>query len=266
MARLRLFLILLVGLFPSLAFADAAGSAAGVDPDASAALSGATRTLTVGSDIFIGDTVTTGPNGQVQIRFADATELVVGPDSSLLIEDYLIRNDGSAGQLAVNMLSGAFRFATGKSAKNRYRIDTPTGTIGVRGTGFDVFVDKVTKATWILHHKGSLTFCTGRGKNICEVLADACTVGHMDGKGAEIVGDSRQSTGDTRSQFKGDFIYSEDESRLLRSFRLAGSYDCLHNPPKVPPEHYDSGVGSFVEPSSSSSEEGESEGDEGGGD
>ncbi len=98
-------------------------------------------TFVVGSDIFIGDQVVTGAKGQVQILFADNTHLVVGPNSALTIEDYLLRNNGSAGKFVVDMLAGSFRFATGESAKNRYRIDTPTGTIGVRGTGFDTFVD-----------------------------------------------------------------------------------------------------------------------------
>jgi hypothetical protein len=255
-------MVLVACLVPTLAWADAAGTAQGVDPQADAALAGATRTLTVGSDIFIGDLVQTGPAGQVQILFADATELVVGPNSALTIEDYLIRNDGSAGQLAVNMLSGAFRFATGKSAKNRYRIDTPTGTIGVRGTGFDVFVDAITKATWILHYRGSVTFCTGPGNRLCQVLSDACTIGHMDGLVASIMGNSETVKGPERKTLKEHFIYSNNEFPLLSRFRIANAYDCLHNKPDVPPEHYDSGVGGFgkakvssssVPPSSSSS-------------
>ena len=56
--------MLLVAL-PSLALADAAGSAKGVKPAADAALAGETRTLRVGSDVFIGDLVQTGPRGQV---------------------------------------------------------------------------------------------------------------------------------------------------------------------------------------------------------
>ena len=80
---------------PMLALADTpAGSAKGVNPAASADLDGATRTLTVGSDIFIGDDVITGPQGQVQILFADNTKLVVGPNSALKMQDYLLRNDG----------------------------------------------------------------------------------------------------------------------------------------------------------------------------
>ena len=70
-----------------MALADAAGSALGVDPAADATLNNENRTLVVGSDIFIGDLVKTGPKGQVQILFADNTELVVGPSSALTIED-----------------------------------------------------------------------------------------------------------------------------------------------------------------------------------
>ena len=132
-----------------------AGSAKGVDPAADAALNGATRTLVVGSDVFIGDVINTGPKGQVQILFADNTKLVVGPQSSLKIDDYLLRNNGDAGKFVVDMLSGSFRFATGNGPKDKYVINTPTGTIGGRGTRFDVWVgiDAASgqPATYIMH-------------------------------------------------------------------------------------------------------------------
>ena len=40
--------------------------------------------------------------------------------------------DESAGRFAINALSGTFRFTTGRAPKDRYVIETPTGTIGVR--------------------------------------------------------------------------------------------------------------------------------------
>lgn len=234
MRPVRLLLTVLFCFLPTLAWADAAGSALGVDPQADAALKGATRTLVVGSDIFIGDTVNTGPAGQVQILFADNTKLVIGPDSSLLIEDYLIRNDGSAGQFAINMLSGVFRFATGNSAKNRYRIDTPTGTIGVRGTWFEVRVDPVTHETWILHLRGLLEFCTGPGLDVCQQLANQCTIGHMNGSEADIVGDSRQTTREERAKLRQEFKIAANESGLKYPFRFVQAYACLNVKPDVP--------------------------------
>lgn len=220
----------LVMAMPALALADAAGSAKGVKPAAEADRSDAIETLVVGADIFIGDVVKTGPNGQVQIEFADTTKLVVGPHSALKIEDYLLRNDGSAGKLAVDMLGGSFRFATGDAAKNRYRIDTPTGTIGVRGTHFDVFVD-TDGVTRILHYEGVVRFCTKANK--CEELSKLCTLGQISSD-ATILGDSRELRGDARSEVKSEFIYSNNEAPLLRQFRFANAYDCTHNvPPPV---------------------------------
>ena len=214
---------------PAIALADAAGSAQGVKPAAEADRTGAIQTLVVGSDIFIGDLVKTGDKGQVQILFADTTKLVVGPRSSLKIEDYLLRNDGSAGKLAVDMLGGSFRFATGDAAKDRYKIDTPVGTIGVRGTHFDVFVD-TDGVTRILHYQGVVRFCTKTNK--CQELSKLCTLGQINSD-ATVIGDSREVRGPARDEIKAEFIYSNNEAPLLRQFRFANAYGCTHTPPTV---------------------------------
>jgi hypothetical protein len=215
---------------PAVALADAAGSAQGVNPSADADRAGAVQTLVVGSDIFIGDLIKTGAKGQVQIQFADTTKLVVGPNSSLKIEDYLLRNDGSAGKLAVDMLGGSFRFATGDAPKNRYVINTPTGTIGVRGTHFDVFV-ALNGVTRILHYQGVVRFCTKTNK--CQELSKLCTLGEISSD-ATIIGDSQQIEGKARDQLKSEFIYSNNQAPLLSRFRFANAYGCTHNPPNVP--------------------------------
>jgi hypothetical protein len=212
-------------------FAAPAGNALGVNPAADVASAGETRTLVVGADIFIGDRVETGPKGQVQILFADKTELVVGPSSALTIEDYLLRNDGSAGKLAVDMLSGAFRFATGGSAKNRYEINTPTGTIGVRGTEFDVRIAG-SGTTRILLYRGAIRFCTDDGD--CKDLTNFCELGEIAPTETTLYGDTRQIAGEARDQLQGEFIYAMDQSPLLRQFWFAKARDCLNNPPTLP--------------------------------
>ena len=212
---------------PSVALADAAGSALGVKPAAAADHAGVPETLKVGSDIFIGDIVKTGSQGQVQILFADNTKLVVAPNSSLKIEDYLLRNDGSAGKFAVDMLGGSFRFATGDADKSKYKIDTPTGTIGVRGTKFDVFVD-TDGVTRILHYQGIVRFCTKTNK--CEELSKDCTLGQISND-ATILGDSNQLPNAVRDTIKAEFLYSNNESPLLRQFRFGAiAFDCTHRP------------------------------------
>lgn len=231
----RVILVVLSALalvaMPGLALADAAGTAKGVTPAAGAARDGVERTLVVGSDVFLGDLIQTGRIGQVQILFADQTKLVVGPNSSLTIDDYLLRNDGSAGKFVVDMLAGSFRFATGKSPKDRYQINTPTGTIGIRGTAFDVFVGPDGES-WIMLYSGHLRFCNIAGD--CDEIDNLCDIGQYGTDEAQVIGDSRKLTGDMRAQIKAKFRYALNESPLLREFWLKRSYDCLHKAPDVP--------------------------------
>jgi hypothetical protein len=41
--------------------------------------------------------------------------------------------------VVINLTAGALRFITGKADHHAYEINTPTATIGVRGTAFDVY-------------------------------------------------------------------------------------------------------------------------------
>src|SRR5690606_27708093 len=204
----------------------ASGTALGVDPAAQAERGNKVETLVVGADIFIGDRVVTGAAGQVQIKFSDSTELVVGPDSALLIEDYLLRNDGSAGQLAVNALAGSFRFVTGSAPKDRYRISTPTGTIGVRGTAFDFFVTSLI--TSVLLYDGSVVFCNDAGD--CETLAKTCDLGQFDGSEAQLIGHTDTVGGADRERLRTMFRYAQSQLPLLREFRVNEAERCLNRP------------------------------------
>jgi hypothetical protein len=211
-------------LAPSAAFAAPTGTARGVDPDASAARSGGVQVLVVGADIFIGDVVKTGPQGQVQIKFSDNTELVVGPRSSLTIEDYLLRENGSAGKLVVNTLAGTFRFATGNAPKDRYLIKTPTGTIGVRGTEFD-WANTATGTAAMLYH-GAIELCTtGR---TCVTLQNVCDVAEYNSSEARVIGHFDNITGDARSVFRSLFRYAVSQLPLLREFRINGAERCVN--------------------------------------
>lgn len=202
----------------------ASGTALGVDPQAEASTGGKPRVLIVGADISIGDRVTTGPKGQVQILFSDKTELVVGPNSSLAIEDYLLREDNSAGKLAINALSGTFRFATGGAAKERYVIKTPSGTIGVRGTAFDLTVDDLETEVLLFH--GAVLLCNLA--NVCVTLDGSCQIGTYDLSEAINVGPAAGTTGEERREFKEAFEYAENQSPLLRQFWVATARQCFN--------------------------------------
>ena len=203
------------------AFADPAGQAQGVDPQAEARAA-QTRTLVVGADIFIGDRIVTGPSGQVQILFADNTKLVVGPRSALRIEDYLLREDGSAGRMVLDALGGTYRFVTGSAPKDRYRINTPGGTISVRGTALELWVGGGLAYALVQHG----IICSGNecADNVCEVLKVA-------GGDSEVMGSTGDFTGKERAQLKQWFKYAVNESSLMGKFRLPKGLDCLRRSP-----------------------------------
>lgn len=204
----------------------ASGTALGVNPAAEAQRQGRSQTLVVGADIFIGDRVITGAQGQVQIKFSDLTELVVGPSSALLIEDYLLRDDGSAGRMAVNALAGSFRFVTGSAPKDRYRITTPTGTIGVRGTEFDFNVRPV--ATTVLLYHGALEIRSNGGSRV--LLQKQCDLGQFDPAQAVLLGHADNITGQERNLLKAMFPYADKQRPLLREFRVRNAERCLKRP------------------------------------
>lgn len=204
----------------------AGGTALGVKPQAEKTTGSATTTLTVGTDIQIGDVVRTGQYGQVQIKFDDDTRLVVGPSSSLVIEDYLLRADNSAGKLAINALSGTFRFATGNAAKDRYSIQTPTGTIGVRGTEFDFTVQN--GQTQVLLYHGSVLICNLQDR--CVTMAGACEVGQYDFSDSQLIGPSIKTEGELRDNLEAAFKYANSQTPLLREFWFSKARDCFNSP------------------------------------
>lgn len=201
----------------------ASGTALGVDPAAAAETKSESRTLTVGADVFIGDRIVTGPQGQVQILFSDRTELVVGPNSALLLEDYLLRDDQSVGKFAINALSGTFRFSTGRAAKNLYEIKTPTGTIGVRGTEFDF--NSSSQNLRVMLYGGELDLCN-IGKK-CVTLSDQCDLGLADTSQSIIVGNTQDFSRQDRDALKGEFRYAVAQGSLLGRFRFNHSRSCL---------------------------------------
>lgn len=202
----------------------AGGKAMGVTQSAALTNGGTIKQLVVGTDIAIGDEVTTNDKGQVQIRFDDTTELVIGPNSKLKIEDYLLRGDNSAGKLAINALSGTFRFATGNADKSRYEINTPTGTIGVRGTQFDFIV--APDGTQVLLYEGAVKLCNV--DKVCVTLDKACSIGTIDDLDSKIVGLTDAITGEARKAFKAAFNYAQNQSPLLRDFWFENSRSCFN--------------------------------------
>lgn len=204
------------------AFAEGEGTAVGVNPDAVARARSQERFLQVGTDVSVGETIVTGPAGQVQIVFDDSTRLVVGPGSALLVETYLLASSNTAQKLTINALGGSFRFITGNSPKPAYTINTPTAAIAVRGTEFDLIVEP--RQTRVMLYKGAVQICNAGGA--CEILTKRCEIGLAGTQQSALFSASNPQRGPLSLEFR----YARFQTPLLSQFRVRGAGNCVGVP------------------------------------
>ena len=91
--------------------------------------------------------------GAHRLTFIDDTIVDMTPQSLLTIDDYVYDPSNNEGSLNLQAKLGTIRYASGKLAKNfrqNVKIETPTSTIGVRGTDFTMTVDELGGSTIIL--------------------------------------------------------------------------------------------------------------------
>ncbi len=95
------------------------------------------RDLAGGQEIFLGDRIVTGPGGGLQILLLDGTTFSVGPNSSMVIDEFVYNPATGTGRLTASVARGTLRVISGRLARQdqeSIRIRLPTATVGVRGT------------------------------------------------------------------------------------------------------------------------------------
>ncbi|MBM3549689.1 MAG: hypothetical protein FJX54_22345, partial [Alphaproteobacteria bacterium] len=106
------------------------------------------RVVNIGNDVFHRERLVTDARGQAQMLFLDGSAFTVGPDSDLVLDEFVFDPASGTGKLAATAANGVIRFVGGKLSKNQpVTITTPTATIGIRGGIGLVFVDPETGAT-----------------------------------------------------------------------------------------------------------------------
>lgn len=96
--------------------------------------------LSVGSSVFVGDTIATGENSKLIIRFNDQSTLKFGEKASMVIDEMVYEPAGrnpEGGSQAVKFAEGVFEFVSGTIGRNlpeSVALNTPVATIGIRGT------------------------------------------------------------------------------------------------------------------------------------
>jgi ferric-dicitrate binding protein FerR (iron transport regulator) len=112
------------------------GVAASITPSAEGGSGTAFQTLAPGSELHANETVRTGDAGKADLVFIDRTNLTVGPTSEVVLDKFVYDPVGNKGKVVIQATRGAFRFATGTQDHSAYQLNTPYGSLGVRGTAF----------------------------------------------------------------------------------------------------------------------------------
>ncbi len=207
-------LALAAGLHAADAAVEKSGTAVAVLQSTRASGAAGDRTLVTSAPVFMGDRIQTSGKGEAQIELLDNTRLVVGPNSSMVVNSFIFEGGDQAKKVSLNALRGAFRFITGSSRKNAYEIKTPTATIGVRGTQFDFTIGRGGELNFALF-EGEARIC--RSASSCIVLKGACSVAVVPrNRPARHV----TSLSERAKILKDEFPLAASQTRLRRDFRV----------------------------------------------
>ena len=101
---------------------------------------GAAKVLSVKSAVEQGDTLISEKDTYARVRFIDNSEITLKPNTQLKIDDFSFEEDKpDKDNAAFNLVKGGLRAVTGtlgKRNKEKFGMNTPTATIGIRGTTF----------------------------------------------------------------------------------------------------------------------------------
>ncbi len=115
------------------------GAAAAVRGLVNATAPGATvgRVVQSGKPLYLNDHVTTDAAGRLQVLLLDQTVFTVGPNSDMVLDEFVYDPATDKGKVTARITKGVFRFVTGKVARKdpaSMKVNLPVGTIGIRGT------------------------------------------------------------------------------------------------------------------------------------
>ena len=137
LAAIVLFLFISTNAWP----AEGAGTIKTLTGSATVNRGSSVLPIATAQHVFAGDRIVSGQDSYVGITLHDDTRLTIGPGSELVLREFEFNPNSHAGGLVVSFVTGTARVVTGligKNAPERVRFQTPTATIGIRGTEFIV--------------------------------------------------------------------------------------------------------------------------------
>ncbi len=98
----------------------------------------------IGFKIHQNDMISTGSEGAVGIIFIDDTILSLGPNTELVMDEYVFAPQKKEMSMIMRLIKGTASYLSGiigKQSPDTVKLKTPDATIGMRGTKFLVKVD-----------------------------------------------------------------------------------------------------------------------------
>jgi len=98
---------------------------------------------TVKAPIEPKDLVITGGDGKAKLIFNDDSSMFLSPNTRLEVQDFVIKEGKRNGSFFIHVgkiIAEVTKFIGGDSS---FTVNSPTATVGVRGTGFEVVVAEV---------------------------------------------------------------------------------------------------------------------------
>ena len=92
-------------------------------------------------------------DGTIKIIFVDNTKVTIGKYSTLIIDEFVYDNNTNKGKVSLKASFGKLRYTSGliaKNSKENIKITTPTASVSVRGTDFEVVVKESGESTFTI--------------------------------------------------------------------------------------------------------------------
>jgi hypothetical protein len=88
-----------------------------------------------GDSIYRGDLIQTGSEGSLAVTFADGTTFNVSNNARMEVNEFIYDPNGQSNSTLLSLTKGTFTFIAGNVAHSgSMKVDTPLGTMGIRGT------------------------------------------------------------------------------------------------------------------------------------
>jgi hypothetical protein len=133
---------------------------------------GGQKSLTKGAEVFLNDKIQTSDESYLVLKMADDSKLTLRPNSEITLDSF--SQDPGNENAAIGFLKGGLRTLTGAIGKKNpenFRVNTPTTTIGIRGTDFIIRLCEEDNATGMCRNQ-----CTVEEQRLSEHIRLAANV------------------------------------------------------------------------------------------